>query len=232
MKQKTDDQIRRDVVRELLWDHRTSSLDIRVDVNDGVVMLEGTVDSLAKKMAVGRAAHRVAGVLDLADEIAVKTPHGHTDEKIAHAVRQALEWDAVVPDKLITTTVSDGIVTLQGTVGTVAERADAQWVVSCLAGVVGVINEIQVSDVAVDADDLRHSIEAALERRIDKILPHTRDALGQRLIRVGYPRSLVRDCGGPNDKVGFDPLFRRPCDSDRVFRLPRFGKEPAENTGC
>jgi osmotically-inducible protein OsmY len=168
MKQKTDDQIRRDVVRELLWDHRTSALDIRVNVNDGVVTLDGTVDSLAKKMAVERAAHRVAGVLDLADEIAVKAPHGHTDEKIAHAVRQALEWDAVVPDELITTTVSDGIVTLRGTVATVAERADAQWIVSCLAGVAGVINEIQVSDVAVNPDELRDSIEAALERRAER----------------------------------------------------------------
>jgi osmotically-inducible protein OsmY len=59
----------------------------------------------------------VIGVLDLANDIKIKVPGGltRTDTEMAQAVRHTLQWDVFVPDEKITSTVSDGWVTLDGT---------------------------------------------------------------------------------------------------------------------
>ena len=117
---KTDSQIQQDVLRELKWDTRVEETDVGVEVDRAVVTLTGTVSSYAKRMAAQEAAHRVAGVLDVVNDIQVHLPGSlaRTDTEIAQAVRHALEWDVVVPDTQIRSTVSDGWVTLEGDVGT------------------------------------------------------------------------------------------------------------------
>jgi BON domain len=42
-------------------------------VHDGVVTLIGTTNSYAAKLAIGEGAHRVPGVLDVANDIEVRT---------------------------------------------------------------------------------------------------------------------------------------------------------------
>jgi len=170
MNKKTDSEIKKQVMRELKWDSRITWAEIGVQVSDGIVTLTGTVNSLAKKNAAQEAAHRIGGVLDVANEVAV-TPSGDlvkTDEDIARAVRHILEWDALVPDERIKSTVSDGWVTLEGDVDLWREREDAEKSVLRLEGVVGVANEIVVSPRDIDPKELREQIEYALERRADR----------------------------------------------------------------
>lgn len=115
---KSDSQIQQDVLQELRWDPRVDAAEVGVQVKDGVVTLTGEIGSLAKRLAAREAAHRVAGVLDVADDLVVKLPGAmrRTDDELARTVRQALEWDAFVPDRRIRSTVSNGWVTLQGDV--------------------------------------------------------------------------------------------------------------------
>lgn len=98
MQKKTDNEIKHDVNRELSWDTRTWNKKIVVEVTNGVVMLEGIVSSYAQKIAAQTAAHRVNGVMDVANNILIKIQHRHSDAEIAHALRQALEWGAFVPE--------------------------------------------------------------------------------------------------------------------------------------
>ena len=99
MTHKTDEQIKHAVTAELRWDNRVEETEIGVAVANGVVTLTGTVSSFAKKLAAQEAVHRVAGVLDVANDIKVKTVGGlmRDDAEIAHAVRHALEWDVWAP---------------------------------------------------------------------------------------------------------------------------------------
>jgi osmotically-inducible protein OsmY len=168
MLRKSDEKLQTDVLRELRWDTRVGWSDIDVSVTDGVVTLTGAVTSYAKKMAAQEAAHRVTGVLDVANDIEVMIPSTRTDTEIAQAVRSALEWDALVPDEQIESTVSDGWVTLEGEVTNIREREDAERVVRRLTGVRGVYNRIIVVTPKVDPDELRSNIEDALERRADR----------------------------------------------------------------
>ncbi|HZJ43293.1 MAG TPA: BON domain-containing protein [Pyrinomonadaceae bacterium] len=170
MDKKSDSQIQQQVLRELNWDSRIALCEIKVEVNDGIVTLSGTVDSYAKKHAAQEAAHRIVGVLDVANEIEVR-PAGvftRTDPDIARSVRHVLQWDALVPADQIESTVSDGWVTLEGEVNRWRERQDAEQAVLRLDGVVGVINKIQILPAKIDPDELREQIEDALERRADR----------------------------------------------------------------
>ncbi len=167
---KTDSQIQQDVLRELKWDTRVEETDVGVEVDRAVVTLTGTVSSYAKRIAAQEAAHRVAGVLDVVNDIKVHLPGSleRNDTEIAQAVRHALEWDVVVPDTQIRTTVSGGWVTLLGEVGTWHERDIAERAVRNLAGVRGVTNQIKVSLPHVKTETIREEIEQALERRAER----------------------------------------------------------------
>jgi osmotically-inducible protein OsmY len=167
---KSDLQVQQDVMRELRWDTRIGPTEVGVEVDKGIVSLTGTVENFAKKHAATEAAHRVAGVLDVANDIKVHFPGspGRTDTEIAKAVRHALEWDAFVPDQRIRSNVSDGWVTLEGEVEVLREREDAARVVQRLGGVKGVWNQITVKPKKVDPIALRNMIEEALERRAER----------------------------------------------------------------
>lgn len=166
----SDAQIQQEVLRELKWDTRVEETEIGVIVDEGVVTLTGNVSSYGKKLAAQTAAHRVAGVLDVANDIEVVIPGGRTrtDTELAQAVRNALEWDVMVNDERIRSTVANGWVTLEGTVASLVEREDVERAVRRLAGVRGVIDEIVVTGPTINSDTVQNLIEEALERRAER----------------------------------------------------------------
>jgi osmotically-inducible protein OsmY len=168
---KTDAEIQREAIRELSWDTRVSATDIGVQVKGGVVTLMGHVDSWAKLQAAEEAAHRVPGVLDVANDVVVRLPGSttRTDTDIAQAIRRVLEWDVTVPDKQIQSTVSNGVVTLEGTVSFWSQRADAQRAIERLAGIKSVLNRIEVKPgEQVNVAEARSAVESALERHAER----------------------------------------------------------------
>ncbi|MDQ5859072.1 MAG: BON domain-containing protein [Acidobacteriota bacterium] len=167
---RSDLEIQQDVMRELRWDTRIGPTEVGVEVDKGIVTLTGTVENFAKKHAATEAAHRLVGVLDVANDITVHLAGspGKTDTEIARAVRHALEWDAFVPDRHIRSNVSEGWVTLEGDVEFLRECEDAARVVRRLGCVKGVWNQIMVKPKKVDPVALRKMIEEALERRAER----------------------------------------------------------------
>ena len=164
---KTDSQIQQAVLRELKWDTRVEETDVGVEVDAGVVTLTGTVSSWGKRFAAQEAAHRVAGVLDVANDIQVKLPSDkhRNDTEIAAAVRHALEWDVLVPETRIRSTVHNGWVSLEGDVDYWSQRDDAEDAIRNLAAVRGVSNMIKINPPKVIPSDVRNAIEGALERQ-------------------------------------------------------------------
>ena len=123
---KRDLEIQQQVMQELRWDTRVEASNIGVEVTDGVVTLSGAVTTYPQKIAAQEAAHRVAGVLDVANDLQVHIGGGHsrTDADIAQAVRHALEWTVLVPADNVHTTVTNGWVTLEGSVTTWRQRLE------------------------------------------------------------------------------------------------------------
>jgi osmotically-inducible protein OsmY len=166
----TDAQLHRRVLEELKWDTRVDETDVGVEVDDGVITLTGFVDSYAKRVAAEEAAHRVPGVLDVANDVQVHIPGsiGKTDTEIAQAVRRALEDDVFVPAEQIETTVSNGWVTLTGEVDYYRQREEAERAIFRLRGVRGITNMLTVHAHDVPPYMIREAIEEALERRAER----------------------------------------------------------------
>jgi osmotically-inducible protein OsmY len=142
----SDSEIQRAVLLELQWDTRLREAEVGVEVDRAIVTLSGIVTSSEKRQAAQEAAHRVAGVLDVANDLEVKPPgSGRTDADIARAVRDALEWDVCVPDSRIRSTVSHGNVVLEGQVDDCRQREDAAKALLNLAGVTSIVNLIEVA---------------------------------------------------------------------------------------
>jgi len=167
---KSDQELRQAVLSELDWDSRISGAAVDVEVTGGVVTLVGTVNSWAKKVAAQEAAHRVRGVLDVANDvqIVVEGSDGRSDTEIAQAVRLALSWDVFVPDARIRSTVSRGWVNLEGEVDYLSQRDDCERSVRNLAGVRGVTNKIRVTPPKLDPATIKSAIEEALERHAER----------------------------------------------------------------
>jgi osmotically-inducible protein OsmY len=167
---KSDAEIQRQVLDELKWDSRINEAEVGVVVDRGTVTLTGTVDCYAKKLVAQEAAHLVRGVLDVANDIQVRTSGSPAlaDTALAQAVRRAIEWSALVPAEQVETTVSNGWVTLTGEVGSLRERVDAERAIQELSGVKGVTNAITVKTTPVQPRDLKRRIEETLARRADR----------------------------------------------------------------
>ena len=113
---KTDSELKKDVLNELLWDPVVPEAQVGVAVRDGVVTLSGHLDSYAEKYAVKRAVERVSGVKAIAIELTVIPvgPHQRSDTEIAAAVEHALTWSSTIPEGRVKVVVEKGWVTASG----------------------------------------------------------------------------------------------------------------------
>jgi osmotically-inducible protein OsmY len=162
---KTDSELQQDVMNELQWEPMVKAAEIGVGVKDGVVTLNGYVDSFYKKWAAERAAARVFGVKAVAEELKVRLPDSleRSDEDIARAASDALEWNVAVPYEGINVQVQEGLVTLSGKVDWWYQKDAAEDAVRKLVGVVMVSNYITIKP-AVKPEDVKDKIVSAFQR--------------------------------------------------------------------
>lgn len=152
-------------MEELAFEPSVNAAEIGVSVENGIVVLNGTVKTLNEKWAVECAAQRVKGVAALTDELIVK-PAGdnwRSDADIARAALNALDWSPAVPRKHIKVLVEHGWITLEGTVDFHFQRDAAEMAVCHLRGVRGVSNLLSV-EPQISSADVKSQIERALER--------------------------------------------------------------------
>jgi osmotically-inducible protein OsmY len=190
---RTDEAIQTDVLEELKWDAHVRPNEIGVAVKDGIVTLNGWVDSFLKKMAAQEAAHRVPGVKAVANDIEVRLPGfaERTDTDLAAAVLGALRWDAAIPAGKVDVTVSQGWVRLEGEVDHGFQKRDALRAICRLSGVKGITN-LMVVKPRVLPTDLKQQIERALLRNAQTDARNiTVEMEGSRVILRGTVRSYA-----------------------------------------
>jgi osmotically-inducible protein OsmY len=189
----TDEDIQREVLRELKWDAEVAPNEIGVAVRNGVATLTGWVETFSKKYAAERAALRVRGVKALVNDIEVRLAPSHeqTDVDLAQSVARVLEVDSLVPDDMVKVSVSGGWVTLRGEVAWDYQRREAQRVVRNLTGVKGVSNLITVRPrTGPSPDELKKRIEEALVRTAETDAERIHVATqGSKLTLTGRVRS-------------------------------------------
>jgi osmotically-inducible protein OsmY len=161
----TDLELKKSVEAEMDYEPSVHAAEIGVAAKDGIVTLTGRVQSYWEKLAAERAASRVSGVKAVVNELEIRLPSfsERTDEDIARAALNALDWSISVPSDRIKVKVSKGWITLEGNVEWQYQKAAAEKAVRFLTGVNGVSNLIEVKP-QVSTTVVKSAIEAALKR--------------------------------------------------------------------
>jgi osmotically-inducible protein OsmY len=162
---KTDTEIKTDVLSELKYDPSLKVTDIGVLVTDGTVTLNGYTTSFDKKLAAVHAVKRVAGVVAIADDIQLRIPdvNHRTDGEIAAATAHQITWSTTIPKGTVEITVRNGWVILEGEVEWWYQKNAAELVVQHLSGVYGVSNSISIKSID-KIPPVGMDIEAAIAR--------------------------------------------------------------------
>lgn len=162
--ERTDSQLKTDVLSELKYDPSIKYTDIGVVVKDGTVTLNGSTSSYSQKWEAVRATKRVAGVEAIADEIEVKFPNSlkFSDTDIAAAAAHHIDWFTTIPKGTVKVTVSEGWITLDGEVEWQYLKNAAGHFLQHITGVKGVSNLITIKPrLTVEVED---AINAAFKR--------------------------------------------------------------------
>jgi osmotically-inducible protein OsmY len=166
---KTNTELQKAVMEELAWEPSVDAAEIGVAAEDGIVTLSGEVKSFPEKRTAEKAAQRVNRVRAVTDHIVVTLPghHHHSDTDIARNAANAMDWNVSIPHDRVKVLVRDGFITLDGTVDFYYQKVAAENGVRYLTGVRGVYNRLTVKTVVMAAD-VKHKIEKALERAVEK----------------------------------------------------------------
>jgi osmotically-inducible protein OsmY len=220
--ERSDYEIQQDVLRELEWDSRVVVTEIGVVVHEGVVTLTGVVDSYLKKLAAEEAAHRVDRVRDVADQVAVRMPGAgeQSDADLAHAVRWVLQTVPALDHDLIHSTVSQGWVTLSGSVDRWQQRTAAEDAVRTLHGVLGITNLIGVGTAGLQEQIVRASIEAALTRSAARTASHINVNVDDSTVTVSGVVHSAHERRAVLGTASHVPGVTQVCDHLHVEPLP------------
>ena len=140
----TDKELRKAVVTAIEARPEIGTAEIIVEVRDGVATLTGFVHTYFAKLAAEDAAKHVAGVEGLANDIMVKLGDQASDPEIARGAVSALRENPEVPERNLTVTVRDGLLTLEGEVETYRQKRSAEDAVMTVHGAKGVVSRIEI----------------------------------------------------------------------------------------
>jgi osmotically-inducible protein OsmY len=160
-KTKTDTELKNNVLSELSYEPSVKATDIGVLVKDGTVTLDGYATSYIEKWVIVDAVKRVIGVKAIVDEIEVHIPDAdrRTDEDIAVAATDLIDWSTIIPSGTLKVIVREGWVSLEGEVERWYQQNAAINLVQQMVGVKGVSNNISVQQMAAKESSEGISVE-------------------------------------------------------------------------
>ncbi|ACH38007.1 phospholipid-binding domain protein, putative [Citrifermentans bemidjiense Bem] len=113
-----------------------------VEVDNGVVVLNGVAESISHKRLAGVLSWWVPGSRDVVNGIDLFSNAEEQDEELVDLIRIVLEKDPLVNASQITVHSRDGVVTIEGTVPTPNNKRAAESDVWYVLGVNEVVNKL------------------------------------------------------------------------------------------
>lgn len=191
--EKTDVDLKMDILAELRFEPTVNIADIGVLVRDHVVTLTGHASSYTEKLNAVQAAKRVAGVSALADDIKVdlRTLGLHTDRTLATEAINRINWSTLIPPGAVQLTVHKGHVTLEGQVDWRFQQHAAESTLQHMAGITGITNEITIKPTP-SLEQIGSDIRSAIHRNVLLDDGEIRvEATGSHVVLTGKVRSHI-----------------------------------------
>ncbi|MFW5768327.1 MAG: BON domain-containing protein [Bacteroidota bacterium] len=168
MSTQNDKIAKRQIEDQLKWDDRIDAAEVSVGVENGKVLLTGTVPDFSAKLAAERDAYQIPNVLRVENLLEVRIPDEMGkpgDSEITDNIEKKLVWNNQIDEKDITIDVNDGLVTLRGGVKSFREHHVAENLASSVNGVVSIDNQLIVRPLYSIADKvIREDIREAYRR--------------------------------------------------------------------
>lgn len=140
-----DKEIKNHIYDAFFEEQTLRDITIEVDVNNGIVDIEGTVPSLSHKRLAGVLAWWVPGSQDVINSLEVNPPEEDSDDEVTDAVILALEKDKLVNHSNIKVTTQNYVVTLDGIVHSEPEKNAAEDDAWYVWGVNEVVSRLKVA---------------------------------------------------------------------------------------
>lgn len=160
-KSDTDQAVKQRVIEELQSDPLIEPANFHVNVENGVVRLDGTVNSWHKKFIIGKIVKRVQGVKGLENKLMRNDQTSRPDSDIKREVEKRLKYDVWIPEDAINVKVDQGNVILTGTVGNAFAKREAfqhTW-------------STGVQDVNVEGIEVNPNFPSSMKRKKKPVSP-------------------------------------------------------------
>ena len=141
---RSDSEIKQAIQVALRLDPRVSAFSPDVTVENGGVILGGTVGNLKAKTAAEQDAKNIVGVWRVENLLKVRPKGQRTDAEMEKQMKTALSWDLLLDSSTINVAVIRRAAYLSGAVESTSQKAEAQDVASRIKGVVEVRNHLKV----------------------------------------------------------------------------------------
>lgn len=182
-----DHEVAERLTEELSRDPELGQESVRVDVRQGVVLLQGRVQTLMGKERAEEIAQAVRGVLAVVNRIDVVPRLPRADRTLQEAAEEALAFHPATSTLKVHVEVEDGVARLTGQVGSKAEAELARQVVAGVAG-------LRAVDDAVQVDLSRHRSDFEIQSEVDALL-RADVRLNTSVLEVGVNDGTVRLAG-------------------------------------
>ncbi len=147
---------------------------IDISVEEGIVTLRGSVNTLLTKREAEQITESIKGVRAIVNQITVNPPEVD-DETLKENVEWAFTTDPVVESYEIDVRVNDGQVTLEGIVESFAEQRFAERVTERVRGVKSIENNIEIQTTSKRLDE---EIEREIEKKVTQSVWYDGDHIG------------------------------------------------------
>lgn len=139
-----DAAIQDSILNQLIWNSAVEAEDITVHVVNGIVTLNGTVDSYWQKVRAEEISERIYGVISIDNRLAVVPTDDFSDERIADRINSTIADNYRVEADNVTVKVKDGKVTLSGEVDDYLAKTAAEDAAIFTRGVRVIVNNIEI----------------------------------------------------------------------------------------
>jgi osmotically-inducible protein OsmY len=161
-------KIKEHIVKHLKWDSSLKGSRIKVDYTGRTAILEGTVPNLLAHSMAQRDALNIPGVDSIENRLVVKFDHNHpnkADEEVRTDIQSVLGCTDGAAGGQIQVSVVDGIVSLEGRIGSYWQKERIEDLVSSIDGVLRIENNLKVSIKEKAPDNsIKKEIVDALKR--------------------------------------------------------------------